>query len=93
MGNYQNKTLPHLCSNVGKRNENICQNGRRVPGIPIVAKPADISIPLVTVPVQIQNVTVTVRVAEIVYHAVNIATPKMFSGLSVVVPSPKYALI
>ena len=56
----QNKTLPPKW----ERNEEICENGRRVVDIPVVVEPIHVPVPRTVVPVQVQNVTVTVRVPK-----------------------------
>ena len=40
------------------------EHGRRVVGIPVVVKPVVVPAPLVTVPVQIQHISVAVRITQ-----------------------------
>jgi hypothetical protein len=67
MDSLQNKTLPPYRQ---ERNEKICENSRRVISVPIILKPIVVPVPLTIVPVQVQDITVTVRVPKkhIEYH-------------------------
>ena len=67
MASSKNKTPP---TQSRKRNEVSYENGRRVVVVPVVAQPIRVPVPTTVVPVQVQNVTVTVRVPKdyIAYH-------------------------
>lgn len=75
-----------------------CENGRRVVVIPVVVQPIHVPVPLTVIPVQVQNVTVTVRVPKdyIAYHPYHylLNTLKVVCGgstvFSIVMPVVRY---
>lgn len=60
MDNSPNKTPPPE----RRRNEESCENGRRVVGVPIVVEPVHVPVPLAVIPVEVQRIAVAVRVPE-----------------------------
>lgn len=62
MDNSQRKTPP---INQGRRNKESCATRRRIVGIPLIVEPIVVPVPLaIIVPVEIENVTVAIRVAK-----------------------------
>jgi len=51
-------------SKVERKNKEIFEPSRGVVGVPVVVKPVVVPVPLLAVPVQIRNVEVAIRVAE-----------------------------
>lgn len=75
---FQNKTLPQ---NLKERNKESCAQDSRVAGIEIVVEPVVVPVPLIAVPVEVTDVQVAIRVAN-VYHASCITTLRILSGLN-----------
>ena len=46
------------------RNEKICENSRRIAGIKVIVQPVVVPVPLTIVPVEVQDITVAVRVPQ-----------------------------
>ena len=62
----QDKTPPHQIFGdlVRGRNEKICENSRRIAGIKVIVQPVVVPVPLTIVPVEVQDITVAVRVPQ-----------------------------
>ena len=60
MDNLPNKTLPYLGR---ERNEETGEHRRRVVVVEVIVEPVVVPVPLTVVPVQVQDVPVTVRAA------------------------------
>ena len=58
--NSINKTLP----DAQERNKDSSEHRRRVIGIPVIVEPVVVPVPLAVIPVQVENVPVTVRVEQ-----------------------------